>query len=146
MGDIRRQRHLSKLVQNFLEDAVELKTNQAVAFVYHIDHFRLQQAVTEIYTRAGSGFLSGLYQSLPYIVGLALQKQYFNMRAGVFFDSQETGRYNFCVIDHQAVTRVQVVNNVSEDLVLDAACLFIQYHEPGAAAVLQRILGYELLG
>ena len=68
------------------------------------------------------------------------------MRAGVFFDSQETGRYNFCVVNHQAVTRVQVVDDVPEDLVFNTACLFIQYHKPGAAAVLQRILGYQLLG
>ena len=87
MRDVGWQGHLAKLVQNLLEDTFILEADQAVSLVYHIDDFCLQQAAAEVDARAGSGFLSRLYQGLPDIVCLALQKQHFDVRAGVFFDA-----------------------------------------------------------
>ena len=37
VSDIRRQRHLSQLIQNFLKDTFIMELDQTVSFVYYID-------------------------------------------------------------------------------------------------------------
>ena len=38
MRDIRRQRHLAKLVQNFLEDTLVRELNQAVSLLHNVNN------------------------------------------------------------------------------------------------------------
>lgn len=47
MRDIRRQRHLSELIEDFLKNALILKPDQAVALVHNLLHLGVQKSVAE---------------------------------------------------------------------------------------------------
>lgn len=47
MRDIRRQRHLSELIEDFLKNALILKPDQAVALVHNLLHLGVQKSAAE---------------------------------------------------------------------------------------------------
>src|SRR5699024_12830228 len=68
MGNIRRKRHFSKLIQDFFKNTVILKPDQAVAFIYNIQDLSLQDPVSKSDPGSWSRFLPRLHQALPGIV------------------------------------------------------------------------------
>ena len=59
MGNIRRKRHFSKLIQDFFKNTVILKPDQAVAFIYNIQDLSLQDPVSKSDPGSWSRFLPG---------------------------------------------------------------------------------------
>jgi len=72
MGDIRRQGHLSQLIQDFLENPLIFKADQTISFLYDINNLSDQKAIAK--TDPGSYFrlFPRFYQSLPDIISLSL--------------------------------------------------------------------------
>lgn len=67
------------------------------------------------------------------------------MGSCIFFYSMKPGRDNLCVINHKAVLRIQLIDNVFKYFMLNITGLFVQDHETGAGTVRQRVLGNPVL-
>ena len=66
--DVRRQRHLSQFIQDFLKNPLILKTDQTVSFVNHIDHLTDQQPFAKTDSCTDTTFLPRFYQRFPDII------------------------------------------------------------------------------
>ena len=68
MGNIRRKRHLSKLVQNLFKDSFVFEMDQTVSFLYDLQNFPFQKTVPEADSCSGFHLLSWFYKCFPDII------------------------------------------------------------------------------
>ena len=128
--DIRRKWHLSQLIQDFFKNPLIFESDQTVSFFYHPDHFRFQKPVSKNQTCSRFHLSSRLHQCFPDIILFPFQKKYFHLCTGSFLLSDQTRRNNLCIIDHKAVSRVQVVYDFTENMVLRLTGFLIQNQKP----------------
>ena len=145
MGNIRRKRHFTKPIQNLFKNSLVMKLDQAVSFFHHIDDFTGEDSVPEGNHCPRFTFLSRFYQCLPDVVFLPLQKQDLDRRIRTHLTTVQPRRDYFCIIDDQAVSRLQVFQDFPEMSVLHLPGHLVQVHQPGRAAVFQRILRDQFL-
>ena len=101
--NIRRQGHLPQLVQDLLKNPLVMELNQAVPVIHGIHHGSCQQALTKFNDSSRLCLLSRAHQSLPYIILPALQQKYLYFGPCVLLHSEKPGRYDLCIVNHQAV-------------------------------------------
>ena len=101
--NIRRQWHLAQLVQDLLKNTRVMELNQAVPVIHSIHHGSCKQALTEFNDSSRLCLLSRAHQGLPYIILSSFQQQYLYFRPGVLLHPEEPGRYDLCIVNHQAV-------------------------------------------
>ncbi|CDD35231.1 unknown [Roseburia sp. CAG:309] len=68
MGNIRWKRHLSKLIQNFLENSLVGKPDQTVSVLQHIDDLAFQKSFSKRNTGTGPRLFPGFYQCFPDVI------------------------------------------------------------------------------
>ena len=140
MPDVRRQRHLAEPVEDFLENSLIRKLNQAVSVIHDLEHFSLQDAVAENKFIAGAAFLSRTDERFPDIVRIALQKQHFDGRPRIRPRPEQPRRYDLRVIDNQAVPIREVIGQMAEAGVRHFPRVPVDDHHAGGAPVRKRIL------
>ena len=104
--DIRWKRHLTKLIQHFLEDSFIFKTNQAIALFNNVNDFADQFAFAKGDTSTHTCLFPRLYQCLPDLIIVALQQQHLNGCPCIFLDANQSGWNDLCIIDNQTITRI----------------------------------------
>ena len=129
MCNVWRQRHLAKLVEDLLKDAFIFKPDHTVAVVHDFQNFRFQKSVAKADHSAWSGLLAGPYQGFPHITLVTFEEQHLNMGTGILLGTEKSCRYYLGVIDHQAVSRVQKINNFLENVVADLTAFPVQNHQ-----------------
>ena len=72
MGNIRRQRHLSKLIQYLLKNSFILKLDPAVSVFCHLQNRSRQKPLSKYNSGSGTTFFSWLYQGFPSMIVLPL--------------------------------------------------------------------------
>ena len=70
--DIRRQRHFTKLIQNFFKNAFIVELDQAVSFIHDIDYFACQNSVSKGYYGSDLAFFARFYQRFPDVIFFSL--------------------------------------------------------------------------
>ena len=103
MGDVRRKRHLSQSVENFLENPLIGKLNQTVPFIYDIHHRTRQQPFAKGNDRTDLCLFPRLYQGLPDIILTPFEEQDLDLRLGAFLYPKQSGRDDLRVIDDKTV-------------------------------------------
>ena len=63
------------------------------------------------------------------------------MGARIFFHAVKSGRNNLCIVNHKAVLRIQLIDNIFKYFMPDITGLLVQDHETGTGTVRQRVLG-----
>ena len=124
-----RQRHLAKLIQDLLKDAFIFKPDHTVAIIHNLKHLSFQKSLSKTDDSAGSCLLSRSYQSFPDIPLMPLKQEYFDMGTCILLGAEKSCRYYLGVIDHQAVSRVQKINNFLENVVADLTAFPVQNHQ-----------------
>lgn len=143
--DVGRQRHLPELIQNLLEDAFIAELDQTVPVLHDLQNLAGQEPVAEREDRAGTALFSRLHKGLPDVVLSALEKQDLDLPLGAFAHAEKTGGDHAGVVQDQAVARMQEIRDLLEYMMGDLTGRFIQDHQPGGAAVIERILGDQFL-
>ena len=145
VSDIRRQRHLPQLVQNFLENAFVGKLNQPVSLLHHIHDRPLQKTVTKGNHRPRLRLLPRFHQRFPDIMLLSLEQQYLDLRFRILLHTKQPGRNHLRVIDDKAVPFLQIGGNIPKPFMLDLPRILVQHKQPGRRPVLQRVLRNQFL-
>jgi len=125
MGDIRWQRHLSQLIKNLLKDSLIFKADQTIALVHNLLYLGMQKSPAKGKTHSRSCLFARLNQCLPDIICLSLKQKYLYLSTGSFPLSDQTCRNYLCIIDHQTVSLMKIINNVMKDPVRAFSCFFI---------------------
>lgn len=71
VGDVRRKRHLSKLIQNLFKNSFVFKMDQTVSFLYNLQNFPFQKTVSEADSCSGFHLLSWFYKCFPDIISFS---------------------------------------------------------------------------
>jgi hypothetical protein len=141
--NIRRQGHLAQLVQDFLKNPLVIELNHTVSVIHGIHHGSCQQALAEFDDSPRLCLLAWAHQCLPYIILPALQQKYLYFCPCILLHPEKPGRYDLCIVNHQAVTRPQVLRNILKNSVLYLPCFPIQHHQPRGRTILQGVLGNQ---
>ena len=131
MRDIRRKRHLPKLIQDLLKDSFILKPDLPIPVLDHFQHFSRQKAAAKEDFRARFCLFPRLYQRLPHIVFPSFQKKHLDLCSRLCPASDQTRRNDLRIIHCQAVSRVQIIDNVSEYVMFCLPGLTVQQQKPG---------------
>lgn len=86
-----------------------------------------------------------LYKTLPDIIFAAFQKQDLDQRSSLFLVTIKTCRDNLGIIDHKAVSLMQVIQYIGKMTMFNTSIFQGQMHQSGRASVLQRILSDQFL-
>ena len=103
--DVRRQRHLSQFIQDFLKNALVGKLDQAVALLHNVTDLAGQKSLAEIDSGSDLAFFSRFDQGLPDIVFFSLEQKNLDLCLSAFLHAIQSGRNYFCIVDDKAVTR-----------------------------------------
>ena len=103
--DVRRQRHLSELIQNLLKNSFVMELDQAVALLHNVNDLAGQKSLAEIDSGSDLAFFSRFDQGLPDIVFFSLEQKNLDLCLSAFLHAIQSGRNYFCIVDDKAVTR-----------------------------------------
>ena len=143
--DVRRQRHLTEPFQNLLKDPVIIEFHQAIPIIQNIHDFCGQRAVAKGHFRPRTQLLAGTHQCLPNIILTPLQQQNFRICAGSLLGSEESCRNHSGVVQNQRLSRLQVINNVMENLMLQLTGIPVNAEHSAAVPLLIGILRNQFL-
>ena len=155
MGYIRRKRHLSQPVQDFLENPVKIKAHEAVSVLHNLQNLRLKKAVSKLGPRTGAELFAGSYQCFPddavsavtgfFPSGDSLKEQDLHCPAGALSCAEEPCRYDAGVVQDQRIAGAKVLRYIGENPVLERLCFSVRYKEPCLVPVRERILRNQFL-
>ena len=128
--DIRRQRHLSKLIQHLFKDPVIVKLHQTVSFFHDLKNLCLQKTVPKDNSCPRLHFLTRLYQSFPDVIFMSFQKKHLYRCPGIFLYTKQSCRKHLGIIQDKTVTRMKIICDIVKDLVLPFPGLFIHHQKP----------------
>ena len=103
--DVRRQRHLSELIQNLLKNPFVMELDQAVALLHNVNDLAGQKSLAEIDSGSDLAFFSRFDQGLPDIVFFSLEQKNLDLCLSAFLHAIQSGRNYFCIVDDKVVTR-----------------------------------------
>ena len=142
--NIRRQRHFTQALQNLQKNSLIMKLHHPVSVLLHLGHRGGEGSISEAHRLALLHFPARLHQALPGSASQIPQQQDLHSPAcGPL--AQKAGRQHPGVIHHQAVPRIQIVDDIIKMPVLQRAGSPVQHQKPGAVPPLQRRLGNQLL-
>ena len=145
VGDVGRQGHLAQPVQHLLEDALELKSHQAVAALRDLQDLRLEAPVAKDGPGARPQLFARPHQALPDIRLQPFEQEDLHSRPGPLAGPQEPGRDHLGIIEDHGVPGLQIFQDIAEGAMGPLSCPPVQHQEPGRRAVLQGILRDQLL-
>ena len=135
MMDIRRERHLSEGIQDFLKNSVEAEPDQSVALIHYIDDFADQRTIircpvrtSEQDSRAHFTLLPGLYKAFPGVGGLSDKKKYLDFSESTLSHAVETGGDDLRIIDDKGIARLKVIDYILERVVGDLSGHRVKMH------------------
>ena len=143
--DVRRQRHLTEPVQHLLKNSIIIKLHQTISIVQNIHDFCGQRAVAKGHSRSRAKLLAGTHQCLPDIILTPLQQKNFRICAGSLLGSEESCRNHSGVVQNQRLSRLQVINNVMENLMLQLTGIPVNAEHSAAVPLLIGILRNQFL-
>ena len=135
--DVRRERHVSDFVKHFIQRAVMgfvvSEADNAVAVLDGFQNIGAQDSLTEGNRRPGLEPSSRMEQYLPDIFLDLLQKQKFNGNRRVFGDlfAVDAGGDDLGFVEYQNVARLQIVDDVAENMMFDLSCFAVEQHQTG---------------
>ena len=128
LPDIGRQRHLAEALQYLKEDPLVVELDDPVAALRHLQNRSSQFPLAEKQLRARLGLSPGAAEAFPFSVPqIPQQHQLHAAAAGATAD--EAGGQHPGIVQHQAVTRLQIAGQIVKMPVLHRACMFIQMQE-----------------
>ena len=142
--DIGRQRHLAQTLQNLQENALVVELHHPVSVLPYLFHSGSQFPVAENNLIARLHFPPRLAQALPAFVSQVPQQQHLHRAAGGPV-AQQPGRQHPGIVHHQAVSGVQIVDNIVKMLMGDFSGFPVQNHQPGGIPLFQWSLGNQFL-
>ena len=119
--------------------------DQSVSFVHDIDNFSYEQPVSETDPRSRFCLTTGFHERFPHIIRSSFQKKHFDLRSGFFFCSDQSGRDYLCIIYHETIAFIQIIDNLTEYMMSDLTGFFVHCHKSGRGTVFKRILRDQLL-
>ena len=140
--DIGRQGHLAQALQHLQEDALIMEPDQLIARIQGVHNRGRQGAISKGQLRTGLGLSARFGQAFPDAVSLVLEQKNLH---GPHPVAQKACRQHTGVVEYQAVSGIQQIQNVIKMPVTDVPGSPIQGHEPGSVPLLQRCLGNQLL-
>ena len=135
--DIGRQRHLAKALQHFQENTFVVELHHPVSVIQDLRHSCRQLSVSENDLITGLHLPARLAKAFPLLISQVTEQQHFHRAAGGPM-AQQSGRQNPGVIHHQAVARLQIIQNIIKMPVAHLAALPVQHQEPGGVPLQQR--------
>ena len=145
--DVGRQRHRAKLFEDFQENAVVVEPEKAVA-VRRVHRFHRcgQQAAPKRQFHALAGLFARAGQAFPEAAAMVGQQQDFNRRRAALGMPHQARRDDAGVVHHQAIARVQIVGQVGEVAMGDAAGSAVEHQKARGVALRKRVLRDQTLG
>ena len=122
-----------------------MELDQTVSLIYNINDLTLQDTVTKSDLCTRTCFFSRLYKTLPDIIFAAFQKQDLDQRSCLFLVTIKTCRDNLGIIDHKAVSRFEIIFDLTENVMTGCTGFFIKNKQSGTGSVFKRILRDQLL-
>ena len=117
-----------------------MKLNQTVSFLDHIDNFTGKKSFAKNNLCAWFCLFPGFYQCLPDIIFFSLEQKHFNFCLRVFFYTKQSRRNYLGIVNHQAVSRMQIFQYICKMLVFHLTRLTVKHHQTGTGTVFERIL------
>ena len=122
-----------------------MEPDQLIARIQGVHNRGRQGAISKGQLRTGLGLSARLGQTFPDAVSLVLEKQNLHSPQSGHPVAQKACRQHPGVVEHQAVSGIQQLQNVRKMPVADVPGSPVQGHEPGGVPLLQRRLGNQLL-
>ena len=96
--DVRRQRHLSELIQNLLKNPFVMELDQAVALLHNVNDLAGQKSLTKIDSGSDLAFFSRFDQGLPDIVFLSLEQKNLDLCLSAFLTPYSLAGITFVLL------------------------------------------------
>ena len=100
-----------------------MELDQTVPLIHDINDLAFQDSVTKCDLCTGTSFFARLNKTLPDIILTAFQKKDLNKSSCLLLMTIKTRRDNLGIIDHKAVTFMQVIQYICKMTMLDASVL-----------------------
>ena len=143
--DVVRKGHGPQLLQKLQKNTLVRKLQDAVSVRQYLLHHGGQLSVSKDHLGACAHLFAWEHDAFPPIPFQVFQKQNFYRCAGFLFGSVESGRNHAGVVNHQTVSRLQLIQNIIKMQILGGAGDSIQCHQPGMIPLGERCLGDQLL-
>ena len=145
--NIGRQGHLAQTVQHFLKDTVAVETDDPSADVLHVvQHFAAEQTVPEGTDGPGTKPAAGADEGFPVCGVVPAQKENLHRNAGVFLHTEQTRGDDLGLVNDQGISRVEIINNIVEVLMLNLSVFPVVYQETAVIPRFHGGLGNQLFG
>jgi len=122
-----------------------MELDQTVSFLDHINNFTGKKSFSKNNLCAWFCLFTRLYQSLPDIIFFSLEQKHFNLSLRIFFYTKQSRRNYLGIINYQAISRMQIFQNIRKMLVFHIPRLTVKYHQTGTRTVFKRILCNQFL-
>ena len=144
------QRRLAQFEQGGLEFvviAVEQETQRPSTGSRIVDHLGHQQVVvTEIEFVSDPDLAGRIHQNIPqpeFPVQLAQQED-LDLGARFLFVAVQAGRKHLGIVESENIPRLEIIDYVFENPMLDFSSFAVQHHQPGFVPALGRIFGQHI--
>ena len=106
-----------QMIPTYLSGHGQIPQNEPVAVINHIQNCSGEKTFPKGYDSPGTAFFSGFYKCFPDIIFPALQKQDLDLCLCSLLYAVKTGGNHFCIVDDQAVSRMQFAGDLPENAV-----------------------------
>ena len=143
--DIRRERHLSEFIQDLLEDPIPGETDRSAPVLPDTQNRCLQFSFPKDELRTGLCPFPGFQNHFPVRQVQPLQQKELNCAARFCLHAVKPGRNDSCFIDDQHIPRIQILNDIPENPVLNGVLFPVNHHQAGTVPGINRFLCNQFL-
>ena len=141
--DIGRKRHLAQPFQNLQEDSLIAEFHDPVSVLFHLGDHSSQLTFAENDLLAHLHFSAWLAEAFPLLIPQIPQKQDLHCTARRTV-AQKSGWQHPGIVHNQAVTRLEIIQNVKKMPVGSLARIAVQNQQPGGIPLQQGSLRDQL--
>ena len=143
--NIRRGRHLTDLIEKAVEIAVIVEFDQTSAEFRLIQHFAVT-VLCEFDLYAGQRLTARVHEDFPCIIALRREEQHLHLAAGILLLAIEARRNDFRVIEDENIAFADLVQDITEMVMLPLPRLLINHHQAAGVTRLCRFLSNQFFG
>ena len=144
LGYIMRQRHLAYLIEQFKEHSVICEFCKAVAVRQDVNNLG-EEHIMEGEPMTLASLFAWTRDNLPDVVALVVEKKELDHRTRVYPCAVKARGKHLCVVENKAVSGLNILRDITKNIVLDGASFFVEHHESRTVARLGGMLCNEFL-